>query len=138
MGVLVENRTQSLDTFVLFSNLPFQGTAVSSTVDTEAHIRGVTFIPFVAFVIPFGESWTFLINESDDSGMANSNVIEDARLTAPINSMSISSPSNTGDILKAVGVFNTKRYINITATNVVGGGAGLNVLARAILNEQPR
>jgi len=146
MGVWVENRSQTFDTFNFitlgFGLFPHFG----AIIDTAGFGAGISFVP-VGFNVGGGVTYTFLVNESDDPNMANATVVSEENLSVPYstinrtsaNSFSTSVPFGEGGFVSALSVFNVKRYIQLEG-DAVGAAAqpgNMFVFTRAIPETTP-
>ncbi len=142
MGVLIENRSQTLDRVALIHTVTDTSIQVGIAVDTAVNVQGVTFV-VEARNLQANEVYEFLIEEDDDSGFSNPNTVESARLTGPISDLTRSIANGLvndaeGRFLNAIGVVNVKRFVRISGTATVAGTSGdVIVLTRKILTNQP-
>lgn len=140
MGVLIENRSPTRDEVVLIHTVTDENPHQGAIIDTSTYTAGVTFVA-TAILLQSLVVYTFLIEESDDSGMSGATTVEDARLTAPISEMTRQGSTRNdveGSFLNAVGVVNVKQFIRITGTATVTGLSGqVTVYAREINDSKP-
>jgi len=122
MGILVENQSPVQDNFNFVhsagggASLTHEG----AIVDTANFSRGITFVP-IAF-LQAGQTYSYVINESDDENMAGATQVPDERLSNPISDLTETNviPLNSGaegTFLNAIGVFQVKRYIQLVGTS---------------------
>lgn len=107
--------------------LAFNADIVSNTttngfiIDT-AHFDGGIMFAFAAVTWVDG-TYTPVLEESDDSGMAGANDISDDNLIGTEAGAVLTALTALGDIEPTIGIFGTKRYVRvkIVSTGVITG-----------------
>ncbi len=131
MPVLIENRSPTEDILALLHSITDTSINVGAIIDVLSFDGGVTFVPVSA--ISTG-TYAFTIQESDDSGMANANVIDDKNLIGTLGQINKTSFDPPGDFLNVLGLINVKRFIRISGQSSTGDPGVVSVAVRAANN----
>jgi len=136
MGILVENRSPTKDFLSFLHQVSDTSPHGGSIIDTQGMSAGLTFVP-TSFDLAGGENYTFVINESDDSAMSGATPIDAKRLVGSLSDITFTtSVSTEGDFLNVIGVFNTKRFVQIVGTSTNGTQGDVWVFLRSIDENQ--
>lgn len=108
-------------------------TTAGQIVDTAHYESGLMF-SLAALVYDDG-TYTPLIEESDDSGMAGATEVPDKNLIGTEAEAALSAATALGDAMKTIGVATSKRYVrlSIVSTGIIGTGATIT----ATTNKMP-
>jgi len=134
MSVLKDNRSPVEDILILLHSIVNTTPLASQIFDTVPFDGGVTLVPVSA--ISTG-TYTFTINESDDSNMANANAIDSKNLIGTLSDINKTAFDPPGQMLNVLGLLNVKRFIQITGVSSTGDPGVVSVAVRATSNDQP-
>lgn len=124
-GQLVFNATVSSDT-----------TTAGTIIDTADYDGGIK-LDFIASAYTDG-TYTPLLQESDDSGMAGATDIPDAALIGTEAGAALSAATADTEVLKSLGFFSNKRYVQVSlVSTAVTTGATLQVVAQKMPEVTP-
>lgn len=96
-------------------------TTNGSIIDTADYDTGVMF-DFAAIAYTAG-TYTPLLEESNDSGMAGATVIPTANLIGTIADATLTAATPAGGQLPTIGVVETKRYVRLSIVSTSTGAA---------------
>jgi len=137
MGILIENRSPTRDELIFKHSIRVANPNPHAgfIIDTQGMSAGVTFVP-AAIALGGGEDYTFVLNESDDSAMSGATPVDAARLVGSLSDITFTTSSVEDEFLNAIGVFNTKRFVQLVGTSIDGTQGTVFVLIRSIEENQ--
>ena len=134
MGAHIDSRSKVRDIVAFLHNITDTNLESGAIIDTNSFDNGLTLVPLAAIS---GDIYVFSIRESEDSGMANSNAIDQKNLIGTLDDLIKTTFDPVGSTLNALGLIDVKRFIQIFGISTSGSAGVVSVYARATENEQP-
>ena len=129
MSIVTDNRSPTADFLVFKHEISGAESHDGTIIDTAEFQNGVSFVP-LADGLGEGEDYSFVINESDDSGMSGATAVSSDRIIESLSDLNKTADDAEGDFLAAVGIVNTLRFVRITGTSLnVSGTVYVNMRA---------
>lgn len=129
-------RNQMLPKLAFKATINSDTTTAGNIIDTADYL-GVCYTPLCT---TYGAgTYTFVLNESDDSGMAGSNVVDAGKMIGTLAGAAISavSPSGATGNLPSFGAFGTKRYLRLDVVSVTSTTTAIAVVFQGATEVSP-
>jgi len=131
----VDRRNDFVPVLVFNANIITDTTTTGEIMDT-ANTRGSTLI--ISSPVYTAGTYTPLIEESDDSGMAGATPVPDKNLLGTEAGAVLSALSALSGNLASIGFFGTKRFVRLSLVSTsTGAGARLNATRTKFTVETP-
>lgn len=126
-----DSRSYMLPELAFSAAISSDTTTNGAIIDTAKYELGLTFN--VAAAAWTDGTYTFTLEESDDSGMSGAVDIDDSKLIGTEAGLTISAAETQGDILGSIGVFSNLRYVRlkVTSTSTATGATIVSILEKS-------